>query len=101
MIPACDTARSSDYQVFLVSRMHEEWLHTKDNARSVRIGQVETARVIAAAAAIMVCVFVAFVFGGTAGRARADSGLGRPHPATGQGRNSPWMSARRCRAPRW
>ncbi|MFC8511764.1 MMPL family transporter [Streptomyces sp. NPDC057257] len=65
---------SMDYQVFLVSRMHEEWLHTKDNARSVRVGQVETARVIAAAALIMVCVFVAFVFGGQ--RVIAEFGIG-------------------------
>ncbi|KDN75573.1 membrane protein [Streptomyces olindensis] len=65
---------SMDYQVFLVSRMHEEWVHTKDNARSVRVGQVETARVITAAAAIMVCVFVAFVFGGQ--RVIAEFGIG-------------------------
>ncbi len=33
---------SMDYQVFLVSRMREEWLRTGDNARAVRIGQAET-----------------------------------------------------------
>jgi RND superfamily putative drug exporter len=65
---------SMDYQVFLVSRMHEEWVHTKDNARSVRVGQVETARVITAAAAIMVSVFIAFVFGGQ--RTIAEFGIG-------------------------
>ncbi|MCX5059089.1 MMPL family transporter [Streptomyces sp. NBC_00452] len=65
---------SMDYQVFLVSRMHEEWVHTKDNARSVRVGQVETARVITAASAIMVCVFIAFVFGGQ--RTIAEFGIG-------------------------
>ncbi|MFF4507026.1 MMPL family transporter [Streptomyces sp. NPDC001401] len=65
---------SMDYQVFLVSRMHEEWVHTKDNARAVRVGQVETARVITAAAAIMVCVFIAFVFGGQ--RTIAEFGIG-------------------------
>ncbi|MET9085887.1 MMPL family transporter, partial [Streptomyces sp. NPDC004237] len=65
---------SMDYQVFLVSRMHEEWVHTKDNARAVRVGQVETARVITAAAAIMVCVFLAFVFGGQ--RVIAEFGIG-------------------------
>ncbi|WOX15412.1 MMPL family transporter [Streptomyces sp. N50] len=65
---------SMDYQVFLVSRMHEEWVHTKDNARAVRVGQVETARVITAAAAIMVCVFIAFVFGGE--RTIAEFGIG-------------------------
>jgi RND superfamily putative drug exporter len=55
---------SMDYQVFLVSRMNEEWVHTRDNARSVRVGQVETSRVITSAATIMICVFVAFALGG-------------------------------------
>ncbi|MFG2577194.1 MMPL family transporter [Streptomyces sp. NPDC048481] len=55
---------SMDYQVFLVSRMREEWAHTGDSARAVRVGQAETGRVIAVAAAIMVCVFGSFVFGG-------------------------------------
>jgi hypothetical protein len=34
---------SMDYQVFLVSRMHEEWVHTRDNARAVRVGVVRHA----------------------------------------------------------
>jgi len=55
---------SMDYQVFLVSRMHEEWAHTGDNSRAVRRGQAETGRVITAAAAIMICVFTAFALGG-------------------------------------
>jgi len=55
---------SMDYQVFLVSRMHEEWVHSKDNDRAVRIGQAETGRVITAAASIMILVFISFVFGG-------------------------------------
>lgn len=55
---------SMDYQVFLVSRMHEEWVHTGDNGRSVRVGQAETSRVINCAAIIMVCVFSAFVLSG-------------------------------------
>jgi putative drug exporter of the RND superfamily len=54
---------SMDYQVFLVSRMHEEWARTGDNARAIRVGQVETSRVITAAATIMICVFCAFAFG--------------------------------------
>ncbi|MDQ1493843.1 MAG: putative drug exporter of the superfamily [Actinomycetota bacterium] len=65
---------SMDYQVFLVSRMHEEWVHTGDNKRAVRVGQAATGRVITAAAVIMVCVFVAFVFGGE--RDIAEFGLG-------------------------
>ncbi|ELP63588.1 MMPL family transporter [Streptomyces turgidiscabies] len=55
---------SMDYQVFLVSRMREEWAHTGDSRRAVRIGQAETGKVIAVAATIMVCVFGSFVFGG-------------------------------------
>ena len=65
---------SMDYQVFLVSRMHEEWSHSADNRRAVRIGQAETGRVITAAATIMICVFLAFVFGGQ--RVIAEFGIG-------------------------
>ncbi len=39
-------------------------MHTKDNARAVLVGQVETSRVITSAATIMICVFLAFAFGG-------------------------------------
>ncbi|MER5385251.1 MMPL family transporter [Streptomyces sp. NPDC002688] len=66
---------SMDYQVFLVSRMHEEWVHTKDNARAVRVGLAETGRVINSAALIMVCVFLAFVLSGDSGAAMAGVGL--------------------------
>ena len=55
---------SMDYQVFLVSRMHEEWMNTNDNAHAVRIGQAETGRVITAAATIMVLVFGSFLLAG-------------------------------------
>ena len=55
---------SMDYQVFLVSRMHEEWTHTRDNDRAIRVGVSETGHVIAAAATIMLCVFASFSFGG-------------------------------------
>ena len=65
---------SMDYQVFLVSRMAEEWSHTRDNARSVLAGQTETARVITAAATIMIAVFIAFVFMGQ--RNVAEFGIG-------------------------
>ncbi len=54
---------SMDYQVFLVSRMHEEWVHHRDNARAVKIGQVETSRVITIAATIMISVFCTFAIG--------------------------------------
>ncbi len=65
---------SMDYQVFLVSRMHEEWVHTGDNSFAVRRGQATTGRVITAAATIMICVFIAFVFGGE--RIIAEFGVG-------------------------
>jgi RND superfamily putative drug exporter len=55
---------SMDYQVFLVSRMHEEWTHTRDNARAVRVGVAETGRVITTAATIMFCVFASFALTG-------------------------------------
>ena len=48
---------SMDYEVFLVSRMHEEWLKLRDNDAAVRIGQAITGRTITAAAAIMIVVF--------------------------------------------
>jgi putative drug exporter of the RND superfamily len=65
---------SMDYQVFLVSRMSEEWVHGRDNANAVRTGQVETARVITAAATIMICVFLTFSFTGS--RDVAEFGIG-------------------------
>jgi RND superfamily putative drug exporter len=54
---------SMDYEVFLLSRMREEWLRTGDNATAVADGLAKTARVITAAAAIMICVFGSFVIG--------------------------------------
>lgn len=65
---------SMDYQVFLVSRMHEAWVHGKDNHYAVRLGQRETGRVITAAATIMICVFLSFVLGGE--RVIAEFGIG-------------------------
>ena len=50
-----------DYQVFLVSRMREEWIRTHDAQKSVRAGFVGSARVVVAAAAIMTGVFAAFI----------------------------------------
>jgi RND superfamily putative drug exporter len=52
---------SMDYEVFLVSRMHEVWLKTRDNAQAVNRGQAITGRTITALAIIMVVVFLAFV----------------------------------------
>ena len=52
---------SMDYEVFLISRIREEYLKHGDNSRAVADGLAKTARVITAAAAIMVVVFLAFL----------------------------------------
>jgi RND superfamily putative drug exporter len=65
---------SMDYQVFLVSRMHEEWNHTGDNELAITYGQANTGRVITAAALIMIAVFFSFAFGGQ--RIIAEFGIG-------------------------
>ncbi len=54
---------SMDYEVFLLSRIREEYDRTGDNALAVADGLAATARVITAAALIMVTVFASFVFG--------------------------------------
>jgi RND superfamily putative drug exporter len=54
---------SMDYEVFLLSRVREEYDRTGDNGLAVADGLAATARVITAAAAIMVCVFASFVLG--------------------------------------
>jgi RND superfamily putative drug exporter len=54
---------SMDYEVFLLSRIKEHYDKTRDNAVAVADGVAVTARVITAAALIMVCVFMSFVIG--------------------------------------
>ena len=54
---------SMDYEVFLVSRIHEEWQHRGDASAAVREGLANTGRVITAAAAVMVAVFASFAAG--------------------------------------
>ncbi len=54
---------SMDYEVFLVSRIREQWLRRGDASVAVADGIALTGRVITAAAAIMVCVFLSFVLG--------------------------------------
>ena len=51
---------SMDYEVFLVSRIHEEWLGSGDPSHAIYRGVATTGRVITAAATIMICVFLAF-----------------------------------------
>jgi putative drug exporter of the RND superfamily len=53
---------SMDYEVFLLSRVREEYLRTGRTSDAVADGLAKTARVITAAAAIMVVVFLAFIF---------------------------------------
>jgi RND superfamily putative drug exporter len=52
-----------DYEVFLLSRIREHYLRSGDNSTAVADGLARTARVITAAAAIMICVFGSFVIG--------------------------------------
>jgi putative drug exporter of the RND superfamily len=54
---------SMDYEIFLLSSIREDYLRTGDNSLAVANGLAATARVITAAAAIMVTVFLSFVFG--------------------------------------
>jgi RND superfamily putative drug exporter len=54
---------SMDYEVFLVTRMHEEWERTRDSAFAVRHGLALTGKVVMAAAIIMISVFGSFVLG--------------------------------------
>ncbi len=82
---------SMDYQVFLVSRIYEEWHRTGDNQLAVTRGLAATGRTITAAAAIMVLVFGAFILGGE----RVIDAL-RPRPrrrrAPRRARRSAWRS---------
>ena len=55
---------SMDYEVFLISRVHEEWESRRDASAAVREGLARTGRVITAAAAVMVAVFGAFAISG-------------------------------------
>jgi RND superfamily putative drug exporter len=66
---------SMDYEVFLVSRMREEWDATHDNARAVELGLERTGRIITAAAAIMVAAFCGFLAGSIVGLQEFGAGL--------------------------
>jgi RND superfamily putative drug exporter len=54
---------SMDYEVFLVSRIHEAWARRRDPTAALIDGVGSTGRVVTAAATIMVCVFISFVLG--------------------------------------
>ncbi len=65
---------SMDYEVFLISRIQEEWLKSGDNAVAVRKGLAATGKTITAAALIMILVFGSFILGGE--RVIKEFGLG-------------------------
>jgi RND superfamily putative drug exporter len=54
---------SMDYEVFLISRVREEWVRHRNPGQAVADGIAFTGRVISAAAAIMICVFLSFLLG--------------------------------------
>jgi RND superfamily putative drug exporter len=56
---------SMDYEVFLISRIHEEWQARGDASAAIREGLAHTGRVITAAALVMVAVFGSFAFSGS------------------------------------
>ena len=51
---------SMDYEVFIVSRIHEEWTHGAEHTDAIRVGLRRTSRVVTAAAAVMILVFASF-----------------------------------------
>jgi RND superfamily putative drug exporter len=87
-----------DYEVFLVSRMREEYTHTRDARRAVVTGFTASARVVTAAAVIMISVFAAFV-------PHSDMSVKSASPITsstrsGRGRTGrPSYARRTCRSP--
>jgi putative drug exporter of the RND superfamily len=65
---------SMDYEVFLISRVREQWVRSGDASGAVVDAIALTGRVITAAAAIMICVFLSFLFGNE--RALKEFGFG-------------------------
>jgi putative drug exporter of the RND superfamily len=66
---------SMDYEVFLVSRMREEWDATRDNVAAVTQGLAKTGRLVTAAGLIMVAAFMGFVAGSIVGLQQFGLGL--------------------------
>jgi putative drug exporter of the RND superfamily len=66
---------SMDYEVFLVSRMREEWDAGKSNAESVALGLAKTGRIVTAAGAVMFAAFMGFVAGSIVGLQQFGFGL--------------------------
>jgi hypothetical protein len=80
---------STDYQVFLLSRIQEEWHVHHDNARAVHDGMTRVSGVITGAAVIMIAVFASFVVGGQRLLRRSASGSPPPSPWTRSSSGSP------------
>jgi putative drug exporter of the RND superfamily len=66
---------SMDYEVFLVSRMREEWDESHDNERAVSLGLAKTGRIVTAAGLIMFAAFMGFVAGSIVGLQQFGFGL--------------------------
>jgi len=66
---------SMDYEVFLVSRMREEWDETHDNEQAVSLGLAKTGRIVTAAGLIMFAAFMGFVAGSVVGLQQFGFGL--------------------------
>jgi RND superfamily putative drug exporter len=66
---------SMDYEVFLVTRMREEWDRTKDNVTAVATGLAKTGRLVTAAGIIMFAAFMGFVAGSLVGLQQFGFGL--------------------------
>jgi RND superfamily putative drug exporter len=66
---------SMDYEVFLVSRMREEWDRTKDNVQAVSLGLAKTGRIVTAAGLVMFAAFMGFVAGSIVGLQQFGFGL--------------------------
>jgi uncharacterized membrane protein YdfJ with MMPL/SSD domain len=66
---------SMDYEVFLVSRMREEWDETHDNVKAVSLGLAKTGRIVTAAGLIMFAAFMGFVAGSVVGLQQFGFGL--------------------------
>ncbi len=66
---------SMDYEVFLLSRIREEWEHRHDNEHAIAFGLEHTGRIITAAAIIMVAAFSGFVAGSFVGLQEFGLGL--------------------------
>jgi uncharacterized membrane protein YdfJ with MMPL/SSD domain len=66
---------SMDYEVFLLSRIREEWLHRHDNEHAIAYGLEHTGRIITAAAIIMIAAFAGFLAGSFVGLQEFGLGL--------------------------